>query len=373
MKNNRFRILRSPLFQTIVAAGTVLLLIAFVILRYEGFLAAVCKLLRVLRPLLIGVLFATLLNPSFMRLQADIRRFVQKKGGSPDAPWIRLAALVCTVAPAVLMLASVLCILLPQLGSSLHLLSDNFSIYAENLVNWLAVLPKTLRGVISEDQLKTILSAAEEKIPALLRSTYDHTAAFLHCLADIGIGAVFSLYLLADKPRLKSQLTQICAKRMQPDMLERAAHRARLTCETFARFLSSQCKEACILGVLCWLGMRLFGFPYPALISVTIGITNIVPYIGPLVGTVPCVLLLLLVQPQCVIWFIVYIIILQQIESNLIYPRIVGNSIGLPPTWVLAAIVMGGGLFGMTGLLLGVPLAAVVYAVIFPMEYTKCK
>lgn len=369
----KMRILHEPLFQVIVAAGTVLLLIAFVILRYEGFFAAVCKVLRVLRPLLIGVLFATLLNPAFMRLQADIRRFVQKKGGDTDAAWIRPAALVCTVAPAVLMLVSVLCILLPQLGRSVRLLADNFSIYAENLLKWLAVLPDTLRGFISEEQLKGILAAAEEKIPALLRFTYDHTAGFLRCLADIGIGAVFSLYLLADKPRLKSQLTQLCAKRMQPDTLDRAAHRARLTCETFARFLSSQCKEACILGVLCYLGMRLFGFPFPALISVTIGITNIVPYIGPLVGTVPCILLLMLVQPQRVIWFIVYTIVLQQLESNLIYPRIVGNSIGLPPTWVLAAIVTGGGLFGMTGLLLGVPMAAVAYAVLFPSEYTKCK
>ena len=364
----RLNILREPLFQVIVAAGTVLLLVAFVILRYEGFFAVIGKILRVLRPLLIGVLIATLLNPAFMRLQADIRRFAQKRGKSPDAKWIRPAALIFAVAPAVLMLVSVLCILLPQLGNSLRLFSDHFSIYAENLLNWLTILPETARRFVSEEQLRTILAALEEKLPALLRSTYDHTAAFLRCIADIGIGAVFSLYLLADKPRLRAQLTQICKKHMQPDTLGRAAQRARLTCETFAGFISSQCKEACILGVLCYFGMLLFGFPYPALISVTVGITNIVPYIGPLAGTVPCVLLLMMVQPRAVFWFILYIMVLQQIESNLIYPRIVGQSVGLPPTWVLAAIVTGGGLFGMTGLLLGVPAAAVVYAVLFPAE-----
>ena len=362
----RFQILRSQLFQTIVAAGTVLLLTAFVILRYEGFFAALCKILRVLRPLLIGVLFATLMNPAFMRLQADIRRFVRKRGGNPEAGWIRPAALLFTVLPAVLMLVSVLCILLPRLGSSLTLFADNFSLYAENAVGWLTALPEMLRRSVSEEQLKAVFSAIEEKIPALLRSTYDHTASFLRCIADIGIGAVFSLYLLADKPRLKQQLTQICARWMPPETLRRTAGRARRTCETFAKFISSQCKEACILGVLCYIGMRLFGFPYPALISVTVGITNIVPYIGPIVGTVPCALLLLLVQPQSVLWFVLYITVLQQIESNLIYPRIVGSSVGLPPTWVLTAIVLGGGLFGMGGLLLGIPAAAVIYAALFP-------
>lgn len=362
------KILREPLFQIIVAAGTVLLLAAFVILRYEGFFAAVCKVLRVLRPLLIGVLIATLLNPAFMRLHADIRAFARKKGRNPDAAWIRPAALVCTVAPAVLILCGGLCILVPQIERSLTLFADHFSIYADNLVGWLTLLPETARKFVSEEQLKSILSALEEKLPALLRSAYGHTAAFLRCIADIGIGAVFSLYLLADKPRLRKQLTQICGKFMQPDTMNRAAHRARLTCRTFAGFVSSQCKEACILGVLCYLGMLLFHFPYPALISVTVGITNVVPYIGPLAGAVPCVILLMMVQPRAVIWFIIYITVLQQIESNLIYPRIVGNSIGLPPTWVLSSIVIGGGLFGMTGLLLGVPLAAVIYAILFPDE-----
>ena len=155
---------------------------------------------------------------------------------------------------------------------------------------------------------------------------------------------------------------------MHPAKIRSSARRARLTCDTFARFLSSQFKEALILGVLCWLGMKLFHFPYPALCSVIIGVTNIVPYLGPVIGAVPCALLMLLVKPSAVLWFLLYLTVLQQIESNLIYPRVVGSSIGLPPAWVLGAIVLCGGLFGAAGLILGVPFAAVVYALLFPEE-----
>ena len=179
---------------------------------------------------------------------------------------------------------------------------------------------------------------------------------------------MFSLYLLMDRQRLQSQLAALCGLTMPPAALRRWARRARLTCETFARFLTSQLKESLILGVLCWAGMVLLGFPYPVLISVLIGMTNIVPYLGPLIGTVPCVLLLLLVRPGAVLWFLLYVVILQQVESNLIYPRVVGQSVGLPPAWVLGAIVLCGGLFGAVGMLLGVPLAAVAYAVLFPDE-----
>ena len=363
----RRTVLHDRLFRVAVAAGSVLLLLAFVILRYEGFFAMLRRILRACRPLLLAVLFASMLSPAYERLRGDFSAFQQRHGRDPAAKWIPIAAVTGAVLPPLLVLASVICVLIPQLRNSVELLTGNLGDYSGNFLQWFRALPQFLRvNGLPEERVEDLLGAVQERIPALLHKTYAYTAELLHWVLDIGLGAVLSLYLLTDKPRLRSQLASLCGLTMPPSALRRWAKRARLTCETFAQFLASQLKESLILGVMCWAGMVLFRFPYPVLISVLIGMTNIVPYLGPLIGTVPCVLLLLLVKPGAVLWFLLYTVVLQQVESNLIYPRVVGQSVGLPPAWVLGAIVLCGGLFGAVGMLLGVPLAAVAYAVLFP-------
>lgn len=363
------KLFREPMLRMIVAGGIVLLLTAAVLLRTDRFLTVLSRILHAFRPLLLGVLFAAMLEPSYKRLRADFTAFAVRRKRDPNAGWIRLLSLIGAILPPVLIVVSVICVLVPQIVRSVRLLSDNLSVYSDNLLGWLGQYSETaLARLVPQARLESLLTDLQNKIPLLLRKTYDYTASFVGVIADICIGAVFSLYLLADKSRLFRQVMTIGGYFMPKEKLRRMTQRGQLICETFARFIGSQCKESLILGGLCWLGMQLFHFPYPVLISAMIGITNIVPYIGPLAGTIPCMLLLLLVQPRAVLWFLVYIVMLQQLESNLIYPRVVGHSIGLPPAWVLAAIVLGGGLFGMTGLLLGVPFAAVIYAALFPED-----
>ena len=129
--------------------------------------------------------------------------------------------------------------------------------------------------------------------------------------------------------------------------------------------------DACILGLLCFIGMSIFHFQYPVLISVIIGLTNMIPIVGPIVGTVPCALILLLVEPKQAIWFVVFVIVIQQIDSNLIYPRVVGGSVGLPAMWVLFAVIVGGGLFGVLGMVLGVPVMSLIYVILRPCQRAK--
>ena len=358
---------QEPLFRIITGSGMVLLVLAALLLNGQRVLAMLLRLLHVLRPLLFGVLFASVLEPSYERLRADLTAFAEKR--RLPSGWIRPAALTGAILPPVLILISLLCVLVPQAADSVRLISDNIGIYSENLMRWAERCTDTaLAELIPQARLENLLAEMQTRIPALLRRTYDGTAALLGMLLDIGIGAVFSLYLLADKPRLKRELHLLAGGNADCGRMLRILLRLRLICGTFARFLGSQCRESLILGVLCWAGMRLFHFPFPVLIGAVIGITNIVPYFGPLAGTIPCALLLLLVKPDAVLWFLLYIIVLQQIESNVIYPRVVGHSIGLPPAWVMAAIVTGGGLFGAAGMLLAVPLAAVVYALLFKGE-----
>ncbi len=360
-------------FRQIVSAGVFLLLTAALLLHIQAAAGLLCRLLHTLRPLLLGVLFASMLEPSYERLRSDFEHFALHRKKTAGTGWIRPVSLIGALLPPVLVAASIVCVLVPQVMRSVRMISDNLSVYSQNLMQWVHRYSETaLARLLPQMQLEEQLSALQKKIPALLMKTYDCTAALLRILLDIGIGTVFALYLLADKPRLHREMGRFCGSYAAHERLLRILRRGRMVCNTFARFLSSQCKESLILGGMCWLGMLIFQFPYPVLISAVIGITNIVPYIGPLAGTVPCALLLLLVEPRAVIWFVLFIVILQQIESNLIYPRVVGHSIGLPPAWVLASIVIGGGLFGMTGMLLGVPLAAVLYAMLFPEEANSC-
>ena len=355
--------LRHPLFRLIVLSGAALLLLAFIILRYEGFFAATGYVLHALRPLLLGLLFATMLSPSYVRLHQDLTAYAMRRGKQPAARVIRAAALTGAALPPLLIFISIICVLIPQLSDSLRLLGENLGSYGETLRRWFARYPQSpWNAVLPAERLGEMMKQAQSSLPELLLKTYGHTAALLRCFADIGIGAVFSMYLLADRDRLLRQLSRIAAGCSPHGTVW--LHRFRLICETFARFVTSQLKESMILGGLCFLGMLLFHFPYPLLISVLVGITNIVPYFGPVAGAIPSMLLILLVDPKAALWFLLFIVILQQLESNLIYPRIVGGSVGLPPVWVLAAIVTGGGLFGISGLLLGVPAAAACYALL---------
>ena len=364
-------LLREPLFRILTASGAVLLLLAFVILRYEGFFAMLRRVLSAFRPLLFGILFASMLNPSYELLRKDLAAFAKRRGRRGDTAAVRAAAVIGAVMPPLLIFVSVILVLIPQIAASLQELGARLS-GGSGLLGWTKQLTQSRWfSWLPQDRLSALLTDAQRQLPVLLRKTCSGTAGLLRCLLDLLIGAVLSLYLLADKPRLKRQLYRVGSILLPPEKLANSARHARQTCDTFARFLNSQLKEALLLGLLCWAGMTLLHFPYAVLISVVIGITNIVPYLGPLIGTVPCALLLLLIRPERVLWFLLFIVILQQLESNLIYPRVVSGSIGLPPAWVLGAIVVCGGLFGAAGLLLGVPLAAVVYAWLFPHDTEK--
>ena len=147
-------------------------------------------------------------------------------------------------------------------------------------------------------------------------------------------------------------------------MVEPTLSVARLTADTFTKYVSGQIVEAGILGVLCFLGMCIFGFDYAPLISVIIAVCALVPIAGAYIGAIVSALLLLMIEPMQAIWFLVFLIILQQLEGNLIYPRVVGTSIGLPGIWVLAAVTVGSSLMGFAGLIIGVPLTAVLYTLL---------
>lgn len=195
----------------------------------------------------------------------------------------------------------------------------------------------------------------------VLDTTVNVTASIVSAIVDIVLGLVFAIYLLAQKERLGNQTRRAATAILGPERSKRVVDFTALTNSVFTKFVTGQLTEACIIGVLCFIGMSIFKMPYAGIISILVGFTALVPIFGAFIGTAVGAFLILLESPIKAVWFVVFIIILQQLEGNLIYPRVVGKSVGLPGIWVLTAVTVGGGLFGVLGMLFSVPICSVLY------------
>lgn len=376
----KFSFKDSRLAKTIVFSGTVLIIVAFVILRYEGFLAALSKILHIFRPIIIGGVIAFALNRPINFFHAKYRRLFngmiskatskKKKKVKKAEVSERTAFVFSCITVYIILLAAItgiICFIVPQLAQSIELFSTNFNTYADNMINFFESNKFRVDYIMDKinindvmDKINDIVSKIPEYVPKVFSKTVDITSGIIGGVVDLFIGFVFSIYILMDKQNLKKQ-SRVLVKSIAKDKYGKLEKVIRLSYDSFSNFLSGQLIEAIILGVLCFVGMSIFRFEYAPLISVIIGITNIIPIVGPILGTIPGALILLMVNPIKAVWFVVFIVILQQIDSNLIYPKVVGNSIGLPGLWVLFAITVGGGLGGILGMIVGVPLASILY------------
>ena len=325
--------------------------------------------LSLFSPFLIGICFAFVLN-LLMRLYTD--RVFAGLNRKNHPKWNKLRKPVCiilTVLTFLGILTALIAFIIPQLIDSVTTLGGNLSDYLRDLETFANRLltkwgfsTSINQGITDfltrfSDSLVQYLSSA---VPAIFQTTVNVTSAIL----NLFLGFVISIYILASRDKLLRNLKEITYAVLPPKGEAYAQEVAVLANARFSGFVSGQLTEAVILGVLCFLGMSLFGMEYALLISVIIGLTNIIPIFGPIIGTVPGALILLMVEPMKAVWFVVFIVVLQQIESNLIYPKVVGGSIGLPGIWVMFSVLIGGSLFGLPGVLLGVPTFAVIYTLI---------
>ena len=197
--------------------------------------------------------------------------------------------------------------------------------------------------------------------PEMVDSTVNMAANLFQGTVNLLAGVVFSIYLLAKKEALCLSCKGVLFAFLPRDKARKLSRVGRLTTETFRKFAAGQLTEAFLLGAFCFLGMALLQMPYAPLISAMIGVTALIPIFGAVFGTAAGALILLMERPVTAIWFVAFILVLQQVESNFLYPRVVGDSIGLPGIWVLLAVTAGGSLFGVLGMLAGIPLASVAY------------
>ena len=321
-------------------------------------------------PFLIGFGIAFLLLPIVNRMEDFNNRVIFRKKARP-----RLNRALSTAVAVIVLLAMVagfMAILVPQLITSVKSLlqyAGNFIALNSDRINefllkyqFLSIEGEKLviawENIISElmNNITLLMNNAKGIIFGIGSGVY---AVIFHFL----VGLIAAFYLLMDKETFCAQVKKVLYATFRRSTCETLIYWTRRAHKIFAGFITGKILDSIIIGVICYVVMLLFRIEYPLLISVIVGITNIIPFFGPFIGAVPGVLILLLVNPLSALWFAVFILILQQLDGNVIGPFILGDYVGVSAFWIMMAIVIGGGLFGFAGMLLGVPVFALLYAI----------
>jgi len=357
-----------------VVAASVFL---WVILRnLPGFFGVLQDLGKVLSPLIYGVVFAFLMNPlvnfADKRLAPLFRK--QKKKASSANKFSRGLSILFALVFAILILYAFFSMLLPQLYVSIKGIVESVPTYYASIEKWVENILENNPDIrsyadtalqnaydyINNWANTSLLSDMQKVITTLTTSVY----AVIKTLANILIGLVASVYMLWSKDTFQAQAKKMIVAIFHPHAADNLLKVGRETYKVFNGFVIGKIIDSAIIGVLCYLGMVILKLPYPALISTIVGVTNVIPFFGPIIGAAPSALLILLVNPLQSFYFIIFIIILQQIDGNVIGPKILGNTVGISGFWVLTSITLATSLFGFAGMILGVPVFAIIYMLV---------
>ena len=369
----RFNSKYSTIAAYIVITFTVCLLLVLLFFRLEIFVDQTRKVVKVLAPIIWGAVIAYLLNPIVKCFEKWISKLIGKKKPHPHAS--RSISIAITAILALSLIVALIAMVVPEILGSLSTFINKFPDYLNDLYNNILDftdknpnIGKQVRTWLEEQYeniQETLLSWAESLKPQLdkyLVILKDGFLGFLIGIKDFILGFIVSIYLLYSKENFMAQIKK-CFHAVFPEKACNRIFSVGSNANTiFINFLSGKALDSFLIGIICFIAMTILGFPYVLLISCIIGITNMIPFFGPFIGAIPCALLILLTDPPQTIWFIIMIVAIQQFDGNFLGPKILGNSLGLPTFWIMFSIFLGGGLFGFTGMLLGVPFFAVIYS-----------
>ena len=355
---------------TVVCTGVVL----FCVLQNPATLvSAVRALLGIFTPFLLGGAIAFVLNVPMRAIETRLLRG-KTRGRRAGALILALAAVVGVLALAVYVIA-------PGIGEAAASIGDQLPYAMERLWQQVTVLEQylpLLAETLGQWELSDWTSLAQKAAEllqdwggSLVTSGGGLIGGVVSGVSTFIIALIFSFYLLMQKERLARQGRQVLYALLPERKADRALDILRLANRTFSSFLSGQCLEACILGTLFVVAMSLFRLPYALLVGVLIALTALIPIVGAFIGCIVGALLIAVTSPVKALVFVVLFLVLQQVEGNLIYPHVVGNSVGLPSIWVLAAVTVGGKLMGVIGMLVFIPLCSVLYALF--RDYVKIR
>ena len=341
--------------------------IVLVVLRFDTLLGFMGKLWSIATPLVLGAVMAYVLNIIMKKLE----QFFFPKSKQKFVTAIRRpVCIVLSILLIVLVVFLIIRLVVPELVETIRLIGQWIPIGLQKGQEFLLEnsdqIPELKKWIASfefdwESTAQKVIQYLTTGVGGLLGSTLTLVGTIGGGVTNFVIGLIFAIYILASKEKLQNQIARTAKAYSKPELLKKAEKVLKVADETFSSFIVGQCTEAVILGVLCIIGMKLFGFPYAPMVGTFIGATALIPVVGAYIGGAVGFIMILTVSPVKAAFFLLFLVVLQQLEGNIIYPRVVGSSIGLPGMWVLASVTVGAGLGGIIGMLLGVPLAATAY------------
>lgn len=356
----------------ILTIVTFTLLLSWVLNHTSSFTGIIGNVLSLFSPFLLGACIAFIINTVLKPLERLWEKVPEKKR---TKLFNKAKRPVCLAFSTLVVFGAVFLILfmiVPQLVETVASFANQLPQYIKNLEGLLDKLMKTLENhniVLPSLDLnwskvgEFLNSFLNNYADSFINKTVDITTSIVTVIVNFVIAVFFSLYVLAQKEKIGKHLRKLLYAIRPKRKAEKIIAFSKLTSDTFTKFVTGQLLEAVIIGVLCLIGMLILQMPYATIISVLIGFTALIPVFGALFGTVIGAFLILLVDPMKALWFVIFIVVLQQIEGNLIYPKVVGKSVGLPGILVLVSVSIGGGAAGIAGMLFSVPVCTVLYCV----------
>ncbi len=344
----------------------------FLAITYWHPFVALCGIvLAAMTPLIIGGIIAYIVNILMSRYE---KWFFPKKKTKIISKIRRPLCMILAFLTVIVVLSAVVWLIVPQLISCIQLIMSFaakvpaiMKDFVEKAQNWEFIPDKVIEYLAAidwESKIGQFVTLVTNGVGDVVNTVAKTVVGIVSGVVTSVLGLIFSIYLLLDKDRLKRQFKKVFVNYFPEKVYRKVFYFVGIVNESFRKFFVGQITEAVILGVLCTLGMLIFGFPYATMIGALIAVTALIPVAGAYIGAITGALMILTVSPMKALWFIVFILILQQLEGNIIYPKVVGSSIGLPGLWVLVAVTVGGGCFGVVGMLLGVPLFSAFYRII---------
>ena len=353
-----------------IVAGIGILAAYFILInlkRVSGILGSVSDILR---PFIIAAIFAYIVNGPMMFFERQFGRLADKKKPRPVLK--RVLAIIAAWVASLAVLVLFFVIIVPDVKISITTLINNLPGYFESLKAFITAMAEKYQLDISylnsfmnfqvtADGIMEIIDKYSDALIPQLANIANISVQIGSFIADVIIAIIISVYLLFSKETLIAQLKKALYALFSRKLADVSVRVARETHRTFSGFISGKLLDSLIIGILCFIGMSILKYEYALLISFIVGVTNVIPFFGPMFGAIPSVLLLLMIDPWHALWFAVFIFALQQLDGNVIGPKILGDSTGLPALWVMFAILVGGALWGVAGMFVGVPLFAVIY------------
>lgn len=341
----------------------------------RGFLGVIAKSLR---PITYGLLFAYLLNPLMRVLEnylvMPLLKKIMRKNPVKAEKMSRAISIALAWAIAATAIILLVYMVVPELYSSIESLVVSLPGYANKTVVWASELLRrnpdieeflyqTITGFSTNvtdiaEHIKEIMPNINSLIAGVSTGVFDIVGIVFNLL----VGVIVSVYILKDKEKFAAQIKKLLYSIMPIRRANGVLNVARLTDDKFGNFFIGKIFDSIIIGIMCFILLKIFDIPYTALVSVVVGVTNVIPFFGPFIGAIPSAVLILLAEPIKCVTFVILILILQQFDGNILGPKILGNSTGVSSFWVMFVILVAGGVFGFWGMLCGVPVFAVVYA-----------